>query len=221
MMNDNAEAQLEQNRLESIVNQADVLTSAQIDVGEWPISIDTQPIRDNIYVANSDSGTVSVIDLTTNSVIKNINVGYNPSFIHAPPFGDNIYVANFDSDTVSVIDSVTDEVVAGVTFDINPFSGGQIICNGLDVPINRHFYVSSGTECVAKPNNGYELASWVEMFDNNSTRTINASTTSGSLWTPFLDIFGVKPNDPAANFTVNRFGNFTAYFRALPPPVPA
>ena len=28
-------------------------------------------------------------------------------------------------------------------------------------------------------------------------------------------------NDPAASLTVNRFGNFTAYFKALPPPVPA
>lgn len=33
-----------------------------------------------------------------------------------------------------------------------------------------------------------------------------------------LDTFS---NDPAASLTVNRFGNFTAYFKALPPPVPA
>ena len=65
---------------------------------------------------------------------------------------------------MSVIDPLTNEVVAGVTFDINPFRGGQIICNGLDAPINRYFYVSSGTECVAKPNNGYEFDSWVEIF---------------------------------------------------------
>ena len=31
----------------------------------------------------------------------------------------------------------------------------------------------------------------------------------------------VFTDDPAANLTVNRFGNFTAYFKALPPPVPA
>jgi hypothetical protein len=90
----------------------------------------------------------------------------------------------------------------------------------LDAPINRYFYVSSGTDCLAKPRSGYEFDSWVQIFEDNSTRTINASTTSGSLWTPFLDFFGVKSNDPAANLTVNKFGNFTAYFRALPPPVP-
>jgi YVTN family beta-propeller protein len=174
---------------------------------------------DNIYVANAGSNTVSVINSTTNTVIKNITVGNAPFSIDA--HGDSIYVANYFSNTVSVIDSVTNEVVAGVKFDINPFEGGQIICNGLDAPINRYFYVSSGTECVAKPNNGFEFSSWTQNLAQNSTITINASTPSNSLWTPLLDIFGVKSNDPAANLTVNRFGNFTAYFRALPPPVPA
>jgi hypothetical protein len=80
--------------------------------------------------------------------------------------------------------------------------------------------VSSGTECVAKPNNGYEFASWVETFDDNSIRTINASSTSGSPWTSFLDTFGIKSNDLAANLTINKFGNITAYLTILPPPVP-
>ena len=34
-----------------------------------------------IYVANSGSDTVSVINPTTNTVIKNITVGDSPSFI--------------------------------------------------------------------------------------------------------------------------------------------
>jgi uncharacterized membrane protein (DUF106 family) len=38
-------------------------------------------------------------------------------------------------------------------------------------------------------------------------------------WTTLLDTFNLKPTDPAANLTVNRFGNFTAYFRALPAPL--
>ena len=173
----------------------------------------------NIYVANYGSDTVSVIDPAINTVIKNITVGDGPSFIDN--YGESIYVSNSHSDTVSVIDSVTNEVVAGVTFEINPFGGGQIICNGLDVPTNRYFYVSSGTGCVAKPNNGYEFASWVEMFDDNSTRTISASTTSDWLVDPVSALHDVFTDDPAATLTVNRFGNFTAYFRALPPPVPA
>jgi YVTN family beta-propeller protein len=54
-------------------------------------------------------------------------------------------VLSWISNSVSVINPVTNEVVAGVTLDIKPFGAGQIICNGLDAPINRYFYVSSGT----------------------------------------------------------------------------
>ncbi|MGB7960157.1 MAG: hypothetical protein WCF46_09715, partial [Nitrososphaeraceae archaeon] len=186
-----------------------------ITVGDRPRFIDALA-GVAVYVANSGSNSVSVINPVTNTVIKNITVGASPGSIHR--YGDAVYVANSESNSVSVINPVTNEVVAGVTFDINPFVGGQIICNGLDAPINRYFYVSSETECIAKPNNGYEFASWVETFAGNSTRTINASTPTDSPLAALLDAFS---NDPAASLTVNRFGNFTAYFKALPPPVPA
>ena len=63
-MDDNAEAQMSQNRLESIVSQADKLTSVQVDVGDNPRFIDSSPyvVGHNMYVANFYSNTVSVID---------------------------------------------------------------------------------------------------------------------------------------------------------------
>ncbi|MGC1131306.1 MAG: hypothetical protein WA941_00680 [Nitrososphaeraceae archaeon] len=198
----------------SVISPANNTVIKNITVGDNPGS--SYGFGDAVYVANSNSNTVSVINPSNNTVIKNIKVGANPGSIYG--FGGAVYVANSDSNTVSVINPVTNEVVAGVTFDINPFVRGQIICNGLDAPINRYFYVSSETECIAKPNNGYEFASWVETFAGNSTRTINASTPTDSPLAAFLDAFS---NDPAASLTVNRFGNFTAYFKALPPPVPA
>ena len=212
----------------SVIDPATNTVIKNITVGGQPTFIETY--GDTIYVANSGSDTVSVIDPATNIVIENLTVGDDPSFVGVygweyimedDTFEGTVYVANFESDTVSVIDHSTNEVVAGVTLGINPFSGGQIICDGLDAPINRYFYVSSGTECVAKPNNGYEFASWVETFDGNSSRTIIASTTSHWLVDPLGAFRDVFTDDPAANLTVNRFGNFTAYFRALPPPVPA
>ena len=198
----------------SVINQANNTVIKNIKVGTNPGSI--YGFGDTIYVANSDSNTISVINPSNNTVIKNIKVGTNPGSIYG--FGDTIYVANSDSNTISVIYPVSNVVVAGVTFNINPFEGGQIVCDDLDAPINRYFYVSSGTECVGKPNNGYEFASWVETFEGNSTRTINASTPADSPLAALSDTF---TNDPAASLTVNRFGNFTAYFKALPPPVPA
>ena len=197
----------------SVINPANNTVIKNITVGASPGSI--YGYGDAVYVTNGESSTVSVINPANNTVIKNITVGASPGSIYG--YGDTVYVANSGSDSVSVINPVTNEVVAGVTFNINPFVGGQIICNGLDAPINRYFYVSSGTECIAKPNTGYEFASWVETFDGNSTRTINASTPTDSPLAALLDAFS---NDPAASLTVNRFGNFTAYFKALPPPVP-
>jgi YVTN family beta-propeller protein len=174
---------------------------------------------DAIYVANSFDNTISVIDPNkNNTVIKNITVGAEPRFIES--FEDAIYVANQISDTVSIINPLTKKVVAGVTFDINPLSGGQIFCNSLSAPISRFLYVPSGTGCSAEPNNGFEFTSWTQSLPDNTTVVVNASTPSGSSWTSFLEIFGIKSVDPAANLTVSRFGKFTAYFSPAPPPVP-
>jgi YVTN family beta-propeller protein len=247
--------------LDSIVNQTNVVkTSPQIKVGHSPESIvfvsqtntiyvansDSDSVSvidgiknmkikdipvaknpsylaingpDMIYVANSGSDSVSVIDGTNNSKIKDIPVGVNPSFIAAADT-NTVYVANTDSDSISVIDGVTNNVVAGVIFNVNPANSGHITCNGLDSPINQYLYISADANCIAKPNKGFELSSWVENLGHNSTRTIKSSTVSGSPLNSILDVFGIKPNDTAASLNVTQFGTFTANFRALPPPIP-
>lgn len=68
LANDGTEAQPSENMLESIVNQTKLLTSAQLSVGSGPSYIAT--LEGAIYVANSGSNTVSVIDPNTNTVIK-------------------------------------------------------------------------------------------------------------------------------------------------------
>jgi YVTN family beta-propeller protein len=56
------------------------------------------------------SGTVSVIDTATNTVVKTINVGLHPCGMALSPDGDRLYVTNANSDTVSVVDTATDAV---------------------------------------------------------------------------------------------------------------
>ena len=46
------------------------------------------------------------------------------------------------------------------------------------------------------------------------------SNSTGSPLKAFLDILGIKTDDPGATFNVTQFGSFTANFKALPPPVP-
>jgi len=64
----------------------------------------------------ASSGTVSVIDLDTRKVIKEINVHLHPSGMALYPGGSRLYVANANSDLISVINTQTDQVIK----DINP-----------------------------------------------------------------------------------------------------
>jgi YVTN family beta-propeller protein len=71
--------------------------------GMFPVVVDE---RTGIPV----SGTVSVIDTVTNTVVKTIEVGLHPCGMALSPSGDRLYVTNANSDTVSVIDTTTDAV---------------------------------------------------------------------------------------------------------------
>jgi YVTN family beta-propeller protein len=204
----------------SVINTTTNTVIKDIPVGFYPQYIYGVGLYvDYIYVTNSESDSVSVIDTTTNTVIKDIPVADYPMYIYGDRFLDAIYVTNTRSAGVSVINSVTNELVAGITFGISPFGTGNIVCNEIDVPINRFLYVSSNSTCVAKPTKGFEFRSWVENLGGNSSRTISTSATSGSPWIALLDTLNFKSDDPAATFTINRFGNFTAYFGALPPAI--
>ena len=202
----------------SVVNTTENTLIETVPVGISPHYIHNDFFNENFsYIANSGSNTVSVVD-KNNYKVKHIPVGTYPHYI----FGDvlqsnNIYVANSHSNDVSVVNTLKNEVVAGVTFDLKPDRVGDIICNQINVPTNRLFFISSGTKCTAKPYNGFEFLSWRQNLGGNSTRTINASVPSDFPLGPIRDAFF---DDPKATLTVNRFGNFTAYFRALPPPVP-
>jgi YVTN family beta-propeller protein len=56
------------------------------------------------------SGTVSVLDTATNTIVKQIEVGLHPTGMALGPGGDRLYVTNANSDTVSVIATATDTV---------------------------------------------------------------------------------------------------------------
>lgn len=236
------------NGMVSVIDRTKNNTVIQnISIGSNPKYI--YPQWNLIYVANIEEpdkvGYVSRINMTDNTVIQNVSVGIDPTYIFGDPSSsDALHVANAGSGGIAVINTVKNETVAGVTFDVSPSRTGNILCNAdsnpLDVPINRLFYVSSGTECVAKPGKGFEFNSWEENLDGNSTRTVSTSTQSDPLWRSILDSLNIKLNDPAspqpltafldfmnitlddpsATMTINQFGNFTASFRKLPPPLP-
>jgi YVTN family beta-propeller protein len=110
-------ALLSKETLESIVEQPNAPTSAQVNVGDLPSLIYITSFEaDDIYVINTGSDSVSVFDPHTNTVVKNIPVEQEPTFIRRV---DNaLYVANSGSDSVSVIDPKTNNVTKNIATDI-------------------------------------------------------------------------------------------------------
>ena len=66
------------------------------------------------YVANATGTTVSVINTSTNAVVKTITVGSNPFPVVVDPAGKNVYIGNQSSNSVSVISTSTNAVVGTI-----------------------------------------------------------------------------------------------------------
>lgn len=125
--------------------QNDTVIGDPIRVGLGPRGITLTPDCSKVYVANSFSNTVSVINTSTNKVTT-IPVGSNPVVAIIAPDGSKVYLANSGSNTVSVIDiekSVTDPTNAVIdTLDVGSNPIGIAITGN-----SSKFYVAnSGTD---------------------------------------------------------------------------
>jgi YVTN family beta-propeller protein len=99
-------------------------SNSNISVGSKPNSIAFG--LGNIYVTNSGSNTISVIDGKTNKVVATIPVGTSPHDIIGSMLG-KLYVTNSGSDNVSVIDGKTNKVVA--TIPVSHFPRGIAVAD--------------------------------------------------------------------------------------------
>jgi YVTN family beta-propeller protein len=75
-----------------------------LQVGNQPTGIAANPKLNEVYVVNTLSGTVSIIDTTVNRVVATVPVHKQPYFIDVDAAGHRAYVANSGSNSVSVID---------------------------------------------------------------------------------------------------------------------
>jgi YVTN family beta-propeller protein len=126
-----------------------------VPVGSRPHSIDFG--LGKVFITNSGSDSVSVIDAKTDRVIATIPVGANPhgiaAVINDDENGNNtldsnlllkfpyMYVANTDSNTVSVIDAKTNKVVATIPVGANP--------HRLDLFMSTVYVTNSGSDSVS------------------------------------------------------------------------
>jgi DNA-binding beta-propeller fold protein YncE len=87
-----------------------------VAVGEFPDAVTVDQDTDTVYVANQNSGTLSVIDgATCNATVRSgctqtaatIRVGNGPGSIAVDDVTHTLYEANFNDGTVSMVDAAT------------------------------------------------------------------------------------------------------------------
>jgi len=84
------------------------------------------------YVTNAGEGSVSVIDIATNTVLTTVTVGVSPEQVAVSPNGHVAYVTDPGSDTVWVIATASNTVVATVALPVGSGPAGvAITLNGL------------------------------------------------------------------------------------------
>ncbi|MFA5247573.1 MAG: YncE family protein, partial [Candidatus Micrarchaeia archaeon] len=129
---------------------------ATISVGTRPYAIAVMPNGKYVYVTNSNSNTVSVIDPITNAVVKSISVGVSPYGVAVSPSGAYAYVSNLQSKSVSVIDTSSNEVVSTI--------------NTVDQPYGIAFSPSGALVYVA--NNAGKVVTVIDTSSNAVASTI-------------------------------------------------
>ncbi len=109
--------------LVAIVDPAGNVTRIEVGLAPRGIAIqESAGVPRYAYVTNSGSGTVSVIDLQTNTKLpQDITVGSNPQGIAITPDGSRVYVANYGSGTVSVINTADKSITTVDGLGADPY----------------------------------------------------------------------------------------------------
>jgi YVTN family beta-propeller protein len=100
------------------------------------------PKQSLLYAANRGAdpkrGHVTVFDVATGHVVRNIPVDVSPYDLRFNADGSELYVSNWGSANVAVIDTASAEVVATIPTGANP--------NALALGADARLYVSNGNE---------------------------------------------------------------------------
>lgn len=111
--------------------------TATVGVGNSPAAVAVNPVTSTIYVVNTASNTVSVINGTTNSLTATVTTGSNPVALAVNPVSNMVYVANNGSSNITVIDGATN--TTSTITDPNAISPVAVALN----PITNMVYVAN------------------------------------------------------------------------------
>ena len=104
------------------------------------------------YVTNQNGNSVSVINVTTNTVSTTITVGSNPYGVSVSRDGSRVYITNYGDNTVSVITTATNAVSTPITVGNNPY-GIAVLPDGSKVYITNNGIGTNTVSVINAANN--------------------------------------------------------------------
>lgn len=131
-----------------------------VAVGSNPWGVAVNQLTDRVYVTNSGSGTVSVLNGSTYATIATLNVGGTPYGIAVDSANGLAYVANFATNTVAAINLATNTLKTSASPAIpipvgtNPY-GVAVLVQPVPLPLtypNQVYVTNSGSNTVSAIN---------------------------------------------------------------------
>lgn len=163
-----------------------VLGSSQIAAGERPSAVAVDLLRQRVFVANSGSDDVSVVDGQSQALIETVVVGDLPVAVAVDEARGIAWVANADSDDVTAIvqgpSGFTTETIAvggrPVAIAANPATGAVFVVANESDSVTRITASGGGwaTQSVAVGDGPVALA-----VDANANRVFVVSPAGGSV----------------------------------------
>jgi YVTN family beta-propeller protein len=167
-----------------------------------PNGVTLNPDNDLIYVSNygqfNTTGTVAVINGTTNTIVANISVSKNPQAIVYNPANGLVYIANTLSNTLSIINGTSNALVGSIV--VGNFPGKNP--TGIAIsPINNTIYVTNmGSNTVSVINGTTNVVA------KNITLAIGEREGEG---TGFFSPAGIAYNSDTGSLYVTNRGSDT------------
>ncbi len=111
-----------------------------VKVGNNPVDVAFDPGNGELYVANTNSSSVSVIDGSTNKVVATVAVSADPIEVGYDAVNDEVYVLSQSTHEVTILSSAN-EIVDTISVDADPIVG-------MIAPTGNVYVTSHGTNGV-------------------------------------------------------------------------